>query len=65
MEGTFLWEGHNDKILGFKKEQQGLQIQYSLSSQKILVGSETHPTLCIHFSKSQNHLFAASLLHLS
>ena len=65
MEGTFLSKGHNEKILGFKKEQQGLQVQYGLRSQENLSGSETHPTLCIHFSKSQNHLFAACLLQLS
>jgi len=31
MEATFVSEGHNEKILGSKKEQQGLQTQYGLS----------------------------------
>lgn len=62
MEATFLSEGHSEKMLGFKKEQQGLQTQYGLKSQQNLNGSETHPTLCIHFSKTVRiFFFAASL----
>lgn len=60
MEGTFLSEVHSEKMLGFKEEQQGLQTQYGLKSQQNLNRSETHPTLCIHFSKTVRIIFFCS-----
>lgn len=47
----------HEKILGFEKEQQGLQTQYGLRSQQNFSGSETHPTLCINLSEPARIIF--------